>query len=98
MNNGFFTVMARISYGGYLVQYMIIQTASSMSQGNFITTNLDLFYDWLTTVVLSSVLSIILILLVETPFVNIELTYLRKRHVKRIQNVDENSLLKTINS
>ena len=98
MNNGFFTVMARISYGGYLVQYMVLQTASSMSKGNFVATNLDIFYDWCTTVVISSVLSIILILLVEAPFVNIELTYLRKRNVKKIQNVDENPLLKTINS
>ena len=98
MNNGFFAVMARISYGGYLVQYIILQTASSMSKGNFISTNLDLFYDWCATVILSSALSIILILLVEAPFVNIELTYLRKRHVKRIQNVDENPLLGITNA
>ena len=64
-------------------------SGSSLWEGNFIPTNLDLFYNWCTTVMLSTVLSVILIILIETPFVNIELTYLRKSHVKRIQNIEE---------
>ena len=89
LNNSFFLVMAKISFCGYLVHLMIINMATSNSKGEYIATNLDLAYDWCSSVMLSTLLSIILILLIETPCVNLELTYLRKRHVKKVVDTDE---------
>ena len=88
LNNGFFLVMARLSYAGYLIHYIIISVDSYGSQGNFIDTNWDLLLQFFSTLILASFGAILMILLVESPFVNIELTFFRKRMIKK--SVDEN--------
>jgi len=81
LNNSFFLVLARISYCGYLLQLVVITVASAAWKGSFLVSDLTLFYDWLATMVICVVASIVLILLVELPCANLELILLSKQKV-----------------
>ena len=91
-NNDFFLVMARISYCGYLVHLIIIEGMVNNQKGEFIPTNLDMFYDWSGTMMITTFLSIVLIVLIESPCVNLEITYLTKRHVKKVLDIEKPSI------
>jgi len=93
LNNAFFTVGSRIAICGYLVHLMIILTEAYSSKGNYFPNDVTMIYAFLASTVLSCVLAVILVLTVESPFVNLEARFILKRGVKRRQSSGEPSLI-----
>jgi len=89
LNNSFFLILARLSYCAYLIHYIILSMDTAAAKGTFYATDWTIFFDWCTNLLLTFGFSIILILLVESPFVNIETKFIMKRSKPEKENIVE---------
>ena len=79
-------ILSKISYCGYLLQYIVIQVTAYNYEGTFTDDNLLLFWDFLGNAVITIVAAILLMLLIEMPFVNIENEFIFRRAPRKIES------------